>query len=59
MIKTAVNSMKDPRYLNTINSYLLPSNKNDPIEYKINVTICSDCCDSTDYNGIIILLVVY
>ena len=24
MIKTAVNSMKDPRYLNTINSYLLP-----------------------------------
>lgn len=56
MIKTAVNSMKDPRYLNTINSYLLPSNKNDPIEYKINVTntgtyldhICSDCGDSTD-----------
>ena len=56
MIKTGVNSMKDPRYLNTINSYLLPSNKNEPIEYKINVTntgtyldhICSDCGDSTD-----------
>jgi hypothetical protein len=56
LMNSAVDSMKDPTYLNTINSYLAPTNKSEPIEYVVNVTnsgtfldhICSDCGTADD-----------